>query len=244
MIASIPSDIQTLDRLASAQFYATTLGWAVHPLLAPDNGDPHERGKKPILKGWRNHTAAEISPDFLAKYFGPGTNNNIGCVVRPPFIHVDLDSKPDAGAYVMAWLATQPDLAAVPRERTGGGAHLALICRDIPRGCDEGEEGAHLPDQRQGERGTLSGRVEPRAFAVRPQERPHLYMGGHGRHPRGEMGRPVPVVRIFRAGSGQTWPPIQGKTVVVAVERRLAHAGFGRGDGRSWPPGCVPRPGH
>jgi hypothetical protein len=101
-------------------------------LLAPDRGDPQERGKKPILKGWRQHTASEISPDFLTKYFSNGSTHNIGCVVRAPFVHVDLDSKPDAGASVQAWLATQPDLAAVPRERTGGGAHLAFICRDIP----------------------------------------------------------------------------------------------------------------
>jgi DNA polymerase-1 len=132
MKPSIPPDIHTYDRLKAAQFYAGTLGWAIHPLLPPNKGDDNERGKKPILKGWRGHTAAEISPDFLTKYFGNGSNHNIGCVVRPPFIHVDLDSKPDAGASVMAWLATQSELAAVPRERTGGGAHLAFICRDIP----------------------------------------------------------------------------------------------------------------
>jgi len=132
MNTTIPATINDLDRLTAAQFYATTLGWAVHPLLAADRGEPQERGKKPLLKGWRNHTAAEISPDFLTKYFGNGTNHNIGCVVRFPFVHVDLDSKPDAGASVQEWLATQPDLAAVPRERTGGGAHLAFICRDIP----------------------------------------------------------------------------------------------------------------
>jgi DNA polymerase I len=132
MKPSISPDINSLDRLAAAQFYATTLGWAIHPLLPPDRGDHHERGKKPILKGWRNHTASEISPDFLTKYFANGSTHNIGCVVRAPFVHVDLDSKPDAGASVMAWLATQPELSTVPRERTGGGAHLAFICRDIP----------------------------------------------------------------------------------------------------------------
>lgn len=132
MKPSISPDINSLDRLAAAQFYANTLGWAIHPLLPPDRGDHHERGKKPILKGWRNHTASEISPDFLTKYFANGSTHNIGCVVRAPFVHVDLDSKPDAGASVMAWLATQQDLSSVPRERTGGGAHLAFICRDIP----------------------------------------------------------------------------------------------------------------
>ena len=130
----IPRHINSLDRLAAAQYYADTLGWAVHPLLGSDRGEPQERGKKPLLKGWREHTAAEISPDFLTKFFGKTTNHNIGCVVRAPFVHVDLDSKPDAGASVRTWLATQPQLSEVPRERTGGGAHLAFICRDIPDG--------------------------------------------------------------------------------------------------------------
>ena len=130
--ATIPADINTLDRLAAAQFYFNTLGWAIHPLYGPERGEPRERGKKPILKGWPLHIAADITPDFLTKNFGPGTSQNIGCVVRPPFIHVDLDSKPDAGASVMAWLEGQPELVAVPRERTGGGVHLAFTCRDIP----------------------------------------------------------------------------------------------------------------
>ena len=130
--AIIPANINTFDQLAAAQFYFGTLGWAVHPLYGPDRGEPKERGKKPIHKGWREHTAADITQKDLANCFAPGTRHNLGCVVRPPFVHVDLDSKPDAGASVMEWLATMPELAAVPRERTGGGAHLAFICRDLP----------------------------------------------------------------------------------------------------------------
>jgi DNA polymerase-1 len=130
--ATISADINTLDRVAAAQFYFKTLGWAIHPLYGPDRGGPRERGKKPIYPGWRQHTAADVTSDDLAKCFVPGTNHNIGCVVRPPFVHVDLDSKSDAGASVMEWLATMPELAAVPRERTGGGVHLAFICRDLP----------------------------------------------------------------------------------------------------------------
>ena len=130
--ATIPADINTLDRLSAARFYFGTLGWAVHPLYGPDRGGPRERGKKPIFPGWRQHTAADIIQDDLTKCFGPGISHNLGCIVRPPFVHVDLDSKPDAGASVMEWLATMPELAAVPRERTGGGVHLAFICRDLP----------------------------------------------------------------------------------------------------------------
>lgn len=129
---AIPADINGLDRLAAARFYADTLGWAVHPLNGPDKGDEKTRGKKPVLKGWPQHTAAEITPEFLIGYFGYGTNHNIGCVVRAPFVHVDLDSKPDRGKSVEEWLAGMPELAGVPRERTGGGVHLVLICRDLP----------------------------------------------------------------------------------------------------------------
>ena len=129
---AIPADINTYDRLKAARFYAATLGWAVHPLNPPDRGDDQSRGKKPLLKGWRDHRAADISPDFLTKYFSNGSSNNIGNVVRAPFVHIDLDSKPDAGASVQEWLAEQDDLAEVPRERTGGGAHLVFRCYDLP----------------------------------------------------------------------------------------------------------------
>jgi hypothetical protein len=74
------------------------------------------------MKGWPKHINADITPDFLIKYFAPGTKHNLGCVVRPPFIHVDLDSKLDAGASVMAWLATMLEI------------HRAAKRNDIQRG--------------------------------------------------------------------------------------------------------------
>jgi DNA polymerase I-like protein with 3'-5' exonuclease and polymerase domains len=132
MTFSIPENINELDRLQAAQFYHDQLGWAVHPLMPPDRGDEQERGKKPILKGWRTHRAEEVTQDFIRRHFNGTSHTNVGCVVRPPFIHVDLDSKPDAGESVRAWLATKPELDHAPRERTGGGAHLSFICRDLP----------------------------------------------------------------------------------------------------------------
>ena len=129
---AIPVNINALSRHEAARYYANDLGWAIHPLQAPDKGDEKSRGKRPLLKGWVNHTAADISPEFLKKYFGGAKTNNIGCVVRDPFVHIDLDSKPDDGNSVHAWLASMPDLASVPRERTAGGAHLVFICHDLP----------------------------------------------------------------------------------------------------------------
>ena len=134
MSLSIPAEINSWDRLRTAEFYHRDLGWAIHALCPPNRGQDHERGKKPIAKGWRSHTAAEVTPDYLREHFANGSNFNLGVVVRGPFVHVDLDSKPDSGDSVRAWLAAQPQLAAVPRERTGGGAHLVFLCRDLPEG--------------------------------------------------------------------------------------------------------------
>jgi len=129
---SIPAAINDWDRLTAARFYLEDLKWAVHHLYPPDKGEEKERGKKPWCKGWRDHKAADVTLDDLNKVFGAATSNNVGVVVRPPFVAVDLDSKADSGESVRAWLAEHPQLADVPRERTGGGSHLHFICRDLP----------------------------------------------------------------------------------------------------------------
>jgi len=129
---SIPPDINSWDRVTTAEYYHRALGWAIHPLCPPNQGQGNERGKKPLQKGWKNHTAAEVTPEFLREHFSNGSNYNMGVVVQEPFVHVDLDSKPDAGESVRAWLTGKPDLCEFPRERTGGGAHLVFVCRDIP----------------------------------------------------------------------------------------------------------------
>ncbi len=131
---AIPEDINELDRFAAAKFYHESLGWAVHPLVGPDTGDEKARGKKPVMRGWTKHNAAEVTPNFLERHFANGSNHNLGCVVRPPFIHIDLDSKQDQGQSVVDWLAGVPELVGVPRERTGGGVHLVFRCNDLPEG--------------------------------------------------------------------------------------------------------------
>jgi DNA polymerase I-like protein with 3'-5' exonuclease and polymerase domains len=128
----IPSDINNYDRFQAAKYYFNKLGWAVQPLYGPEKGKDNEKGKKALLNGWKSHTAAEIEPEFFERHFGATSSNNLGCVVRPPFVFVDLDSKPDEGESVRSWLKDQPQLAEVPRERTGGGAHLVFVCHDLP----------------------------------------------------------------------------------------------------------------
>ena len=122
----------TLARNDAAKFYRDHLGWAIHPLYGPHKGPDRLRGKKPELKGWRDWRAEQLTDEMVEKFFGAFGASNLGCVVQAPHVCVDLDSKSDQGASVMAWLSAQPDLAAVPRERTGGGVHLHFICRDLP----------------------------------------------------------------------------------------------------------------
>jgi DNA polymerase-1 len=130
----IPAEINEWDRLTAARFYLERFHWAVHHLFPPDKGDEKVRGKRPWSKDWPNHIAADVTLEDLGKLLGPQTSNNLGVVVRPPFVAVDLDSKPDKGASVLAWLAEHPQFADVPRERTGGGVHLHFLCRDLPAG--------------------------------------------------------------------------------------------------------------
>ena len=120
--------------LDAARFYRERHGWAVHPLHGPAEGSERERGKKPKLAGYNKPDYRGLDTDAaLVAAFGSGKGSNLGIVVRPPHVVVDLDSKKDAGESVRAWLAERPELAEVPRERTAGGAHLHFICRDAPK---------------------------------------------------------------------------------------------------------------
>jgi hypothetical protein len=93
-------------RLHAAQFYRDKLGWAVHPLCGPrdSSADEKARGKKPLLKNWKQWTLAQATDELLAKYFGNGLDANLGIVVRNSHVVVDLDSKADGGESVRAWL--------------------------------------------------------------------------------------------------------------------------------------------
>jgi len=109
------------------------LGLPVHPCYRPDEGRATERGKKPRFTGWKQWTAADFTAATRREYFDCERPSNIGCVVRGPLVIVDLDSKADEGRSVAEWLTGQSALASVPRERTGGGAHLWFVCSDLPQ---------------------------------------------------------------------------------------------------------------
>jgi P4 family phage/plasmid primase-like protien len=114
------------------------LGYVVQPLHGPQDGNASQRGKKPRMQGYRDAKFLGLDTDAKLKAaFGAGAQNNIGLVVRPPRVIVDLDSyadgKKDGGQGARAWLEQHPELEHVPAEITpAGGLHLHFICKDAP----------------------------------------------------------------------------------------------------------------
>ena len=119
------------DRLAAARLYHSQFNWAIHALCGSEER-VEAPGKQPVNKGWDKWTTEQVNAEYLQEQFGNAEVRNVGCVVRRPHVVIDLDSKPDEGASVREWLAQQTELQNVPRERTGGGAHLHFICQDLP----------------------------------------------------------------------------------------------------------------
>ena len=121
------------DRLAAARLYHGQFGWAVHALFGPKER-VNSPGKQPVnKKGWPKWTAEQVTDEYLQEHFGSGSARNVGCVIRPPHVVVDLDSKADDGASVREWLDQQSALQNVPRERTGGGAHRRCCAQAVLR---------------------------------------------------------------------------------------------------------------
>ena len=105
------------DRLAAAKVYHQELGWAIHALFGPKEGNGNSSGKQPVSKGWTQWTVEQVTDKYLQEQFGNGRAHNVGCVVRPPHVVVDLDSKPDKGVSVREWLDQQPEIQNVPNEQ-------------------------------------------------------------------------------------------------------------------------------
>ena len=124
---TVPKEVNSLSLLDAVSLYQNNFDWVIHPLKGPSGG-----GKQPIEKGWRKFDTTFLTPEKKNDYFGGSKPYNIGCVARPPQIIIDLDSKPDNGKSVSTWLECNPNLLSFPREKTGGGAHIHLMCEDLP----------------------------------------------------------------------------------------------------------------
>lgn len=127
--------------LDAARFYRDRLGARPHPLHGPQdkNVTKQQRGKKPVWQGYRTLTPEQVVDDVLRTAFAVELSHNLGIMLQRPHVVVDVDSKKDEGESARRWIAEQPNLRALPRERTAHGAHLHFVCADMPRVMKRGK---------------------------------------------------------------------------------------------------------
>ena len=124
---TIPDNISDKTIGEVVKLYHGGFGWVIHPVERPTKG-----GKKPLTKGWKKLEPGFLTEELAKEFFRCDPPYNIGCVVRPPHVIIDLDSKQDDGESVLEWLNSRPELVHIPRERTGGGVHIHVRCDDLP----------------------------------------------------------------------------------------------------------------
>jgi len=124
---TIPDNISAKTIGEMVKLYHGGFGWVIHPVERPAKG-----GKKPLTKGWKKLEPSFLTEELAKEFFHCDPPYNIGCVIRPPHVVIDLDSKQDDGESVLEWLNSQPELTSIPRERTGGGVHIHVRCDDLP----------------------------------------------------------------------------------------------------------------
>ena len=126
----IPSSFPT-SPLKAAQLYAA-MGVTVFPLHPPGSGTGRKDGKVPAIKGYR-----DLKPDWSDsamryRHWGGANPCNLGILLPPQHVVVDLDSKSDNGASVRKWADLQPELKEVLHVSTRGGQHIYFRCPDLP----------------------------------------------------------------------------------------------------------------
>ena len=113
---TIPDNISDKTVGEAVNLYHSQFGWVIHPVERPTKG-----GKKPLTKGWKKLDPSFLTEELAKEFFHCDPPYNIGCVIRPPHVVIDLDSKQDEGSSVLEWLNSRSELVRIPRERTGGG---------------------------------------------------------------------------------------------------------------------------
>ena len=119
------------DVLSAAREY-TKQGIVVFPLVPPKPGDKAQNGKKPAIKGYKDLKLGWLQDADFTKYWGGRNPHNLGGLVPPGKLVVDLDSKADHGKTAREFIAKHPQLQNALRVHTQGGVHLWLECPNIP----------------------------------------------------------------------------------------------------------------
>lgn len=115
------------------------------PLSRIDSPDPSRAGKAPIFKKTEYPTLGNCDDDYLEAWWGRDKPLNLGVLLEPPYLVVDLDSKQDQGRSVNEWLEAHPEIARWPHEKTRNGVHLHVRCPNLPEEIvSEGGKRCHV----------------------------------------------------------------------------------------------------
>jgi Bifunctional DNA primase/polymerase, N-terminal len=125
----IPPEIVNFSPAEAYKFYRDSLGWQVYPVHPPGSKCKYP-GKQPAVEAWWNYDPQDCDVD---RWFQNGHPHNIGVAPKGGLAFIDLDSKADKGASVQEFLAEHSELENIPRHKTAGGAHLVMVCTDVPR---------------------------------------------------------------------------------------------------------------
>ena len=124
----VPPDLGNLAHAAAYCFYRDKLGWHTYPVYPP-SAKVKDPGKQPAVKEWWDFDPHDCDID---RWFNPKRPYNIGLAPKNGLVVVDLDSKPDKGASVRAYLDERPQ-PATPTHITRGGVHKIYLCLDLPK---------------------------------------------------------------------------------------------------------------
>lgn len=119
------------DALSAVKLY-TQLGVTVFPLVPPKSGDKPQNGKKPAIKGYKDLKHGWADDETLKRYWGGRNPHNLGGLVPPGMVVVDLDSKSDQGQTAREFIEQNQQFQNALRVHTQGGVHLWIKCPDIP----------------------------------------------------------------------------------------------------------------
>lgn len=132
---SIPDEINTLSIPEAARFYVEKLGMAVIPLHPITSAAVESPGKQPMIRDYRQKTAADMTQAYLSKWFPERTDHNLAGVILPGMVWVDFDAKKDEGAAADTWLEEHPEFEGYPRVKTKHGFHVPVVVSDLPPGA-------------------------------------------------------------------------------------------------------------
>lgn len=130
----IPANINDLPVWEAARLYPAILGTPVIPLHPIHSKKTKKPGKQPIFRGFKKLTLDEMTADYFAEWFAPGTNFNLGAILQGSLVWIDIDAKKDGGESAVAWLDEHEPLKSYPRVRTQNGFHIPVNVADLPPG--------------------------------------------------------------------------------------------------------------